>query len=163
MCFIKELQGDEIIDYVAVLHERYKWMISNDIYMWKIENLELYGMIKRYGNPQFYGAYEKNECVGGFILIEQDTRYWPNNLNDKAYYFHKFVVSPEYSNQGYSHKMLEWVKEYGKLNGKNFIRLDYEKSRDYLRNMYKGHGFEDIGEMRTDEGSLLVLGEYRIF
>jgi GNAT superfamily N-acetyltransferase len=162
MFVMKELLGNEIIDYVDILHERYKWMISHEIFMWEFKYLELNGMIKRYEEPLFYGAYEDKECVGGFVLIEKDDRYWPRNVKDKAYYLHKFVVSPKYSKMDYSHKMLEWVKQYGNEKGKKYIRLDYEKSRTYLRNMYLEHGFEDISEMKTDEGAILILGEYKI-
>jgi len=35
----------------------------------------------------FFGGFKDELCVGGFILIEKDERYWPNHIGDKAYYF----------------------------------------------------------------------------
>ena len=116
---IRKIEKAEIDEYMKILHLRYEWLKKNDIGMWKLENLEKESMIKRYEDPMFYGAFENNECVGGFILLEKDKRYWPDNLEDRAYYFHKFVVHPNHGRKGYSHRILEWVKEYGKENKKN--------------------------------------------
>jgi hypothetical protein len=43
--------------------------------MWKIENLDIEGMIKRYEDPVFFGAFNDQVCIGGFLLIEHDKRY----------------------------------------------------------------------------------------
>jgi GNAT superfamily N-acetyltransferase len=162
MFFVEELKNEKIDMFSDALIERYNWLNDHNLHMWKIENLDIEGMIKRYEKPVFYGAFEDQTCVGGFILLDEDKRYWPNNLNDKAFYFHKFVVRPNFSGMGYADKILEWVKEYGIHKNKNYIRLDYEKRREYLRNMYLKHGFADHSEMETSEGNVLVLAECKI-
>jgi hypothetical protein len=162
MVEIINITGERINEYISVLHERYYWMKEHKLDMWKIENLEKESLIERYDKPKFFAGFVDKICVGGFILIEQDIRYWPNNLFDKAYYFHKFVISPRFGKKGYSGEMLEWVKDYGKQNDKDYIRLDYQKNRSYLRNMYLKHGFIDISEMTTSEDHILVLGEFKI-
>jgi GNAT superfamily N-acetyltransferase len=162
MFTIQCLTYEDMDIYIQLLHERYYWLKEHKVDMWTLEKLGKNALYKRYIDPQCYVGYENSECVGGFLLIEQDPRYWPNNLHDNAFYFHKFVVSPRFGGKGYSSKMLEWVKVFGKEKGKNYIRLDYQKSRSYLRNMYLRHGFVDIDEIENDEGKLLILGEYRI-
>jgi GNAT superfamily N-acetyltransferase len=162
MLRIRKIEDKSIDEYIYVLHERFEWLGKNGIAMWKLENLEKKSLIDRYEDPNFYGAFENNECVGGFILIEKDKRYWPEQLDDKAYYFHKFVIHPNHGGKGYSHDILEWVKNYGKENGKKYIRLDYEKKRDYLRNLYIQHGFKDIREIKIEDEKIVVLGEYCI-
>jgi GNAT superfamily N-acetyltransferase len=159
MIEIRQLKENQIAQYITVLHERYYWLKDHNLDMWDLEKLLKESLVERYKSPVFYAGFENNVCVGGFILIDKDEKYWPNNLNDDAFYFHKFVVSPRYSRKGYSGVMLEWVKEYGKEKGKDFIRLDYEKRRTYLRNMYLKHGFIDVNEMTTNEGHLLILAE----
>jgi GNAT superfamily N-acetyltransferase len=159
---IRCISDSHIDEYINVLHERYYWLKEHNLDMWKIENLEKISLQTRYEDPIFYAGYEDGICIGGFILLEKDIRYWPNNLNDEAYYFHKFVVSPRFGHKGYSSKMLEWVKTFGKQNGKDYIRLDYQKNRTYLRNMYLKHGFIDISETITNEDHVLILGEFKI-
>jgi GNAT superfamily N-acetyltransferase len=161
MLNIKQLMGEEINKYLQVLIERYDWLVSKNLAMWNLENLSIDGLISRYENPQFYGAFLEGVCVGGFILIQQDKRYWPSNIKDRAFYFHKFVVSPKYGGMGYSEEMLEWAKKYTKIMNKDFLRLDYQKNRNYLRTMYRKHGFEDIEVTINSDGCILVLGEYK--
>jgi hypothetical protein len=156
------IENQLIDEYLSILNDRCLWLKERDLDMWKNQNLKKSAMIQKYKNPIFYGAFENKVLIGGFILIEEDKRYWPNNLNDKAYYFHKFVVSLRYGGLGYSHKILGWVKDYGSKKKKEYIRLDYQKQRDYLRKMYLGHGFIDKDEIIQDDGSILVLGEYKI-
>jgi GNAT superfamily N-acetyltransferase len=162
MFFVEELRNEKIKYFSNALIERYNWLNDHNIHMWKIENLNVEGMIARYENPIFYGAFEDEVFIGGFILIEQDKRYWPNNLHDKAFYFHKFVVRPQFSGLGYADRILEWVKEFGIKKDKTYIRLDYEKRREYLRNMYLKHGFKDFSEMQTSEGNIVILAECKI-
>jgi hypothetical protein len=162
MFSIVQLSDDNIEEYISVLKERYFWLKEQNLEMWKLESLEKKSLIERYVNPMFYGAYENKECIGGFILVDKDVRYWPNNIEDEAYYFHKFVVSPKYGGKGYSGSIIEWVKSFGRRNDKKYIRLDYQKKRKYLRNMYLKNGFNDVNEIKTNDGDILVLGEYEI-
>jgi GNAT superfamily N-acetyltransferase len=162
MFYVEELNNENTYLFSSALIERYNWLNEHNLHMWKIENLNIEGIILRYERPVFYGAFEDKICIGGFILIEEDKRYWPNNITDKAFYFHKFVVRPKFSGKGYADKILEWVKEFGGKKGKAYIRLDYEKRRDYLRKMYLKHGFQDYSEMKTSEGNTLVLAQYVI-
>jgi len=159
---IEELERKEASAYEAVLMERARWLDEHGLHMWKPEHLSIDGMIERYGKPAFFGAFEGPDCAGGFALLEEDERYWPGRAGDRAFYIHKFVVSPRFAGKGYADRMLEWSKDLGRQRGKDFVRLDYTKQRSYLRSMYLRHGFEDAGESTTPEGTVLVLGECRL-
>lgn len=162
MFSVHELEGEKIEDFSKVLIERYYWLIEHDIKMWSPDKLTVEGLYRRYKDPKFYGGYVEDQIIGGFILVEEDERYWPENTNDKAFYFHKFVISPKSKGKGYSNLMIQWVKDYGKKMKKEFIRLDYQKRREYLRKMYLENGFIDQIEIENDEGDLLLLAEYKI-
>jgi hypothetical protein len=163
MFSVQQLNGNRINEYIKVLVERFYWMKQkNKSNMWIIDKLNEQALIDRYKDPMFFGGFEETICVGGFILIEKDNRYWLNQMDDSALYFHKFVVSPMFAGKGYSKRMLDWVKEYGRLNGKDNVRLDYQKNRSYLRKMYISNGFIDISEIDVDESNILVLAETRI-
>jgi ribosomal protein S18 acetylase RimI-like enzyme len=158
---IEELDREGAAAYEAALIERAAWLDERGMGMWKAEHLTVAGMEARYPKPRFYGAFEGPQLVGGFALLEQDPRYWPDSAGDKAFYFHKFVVGPRFAGRGYADRMLEWVKDLAERSGKDFLRLDYDGSRPYLRGMYLRHGFEDASSTATPEGRKLVLGEYR--
>jgi Acetyltransferase (GNAT) family. len=148
--------------YSALLLERHEWLAAHGLDMWDPRNLSIEGMIARYGDPAFFGLFEDETCVGGFLLVERDMRYWPDREGDAAFYFHKFVVGPRFGGRGYADRALEWVKRYGRERGADFVRLDYEKRREYLRRMYLRQGFEDAREIETEDGEVIVLGEHRV-
>lgn len=158
---VEELDEEGVAAYEAALMERKAWLDGRGEGMWKAEHLTVAGMAARYTNPKFYGAFEGPQLVGGFALLEEDLRYWPDSAGDEAFYFHKFVVSPRFAGRGYADRMLEWVKDLAERSGKDFVRLDYDGGRPYLRAMYLRHGFEDSSSALTPEGRTLVLAEYR--
>lgn len=158
---VVELDEKGAIAYEEALMERKAWLDERGIGMWKSEHLTVAGMIERYPDPRFYGAFEDSECLGGFVLLEDDPRYWPDSRGDRAFYFHKFVVRPRYAGRGYADLMLEWVKDFASRSGKDYVRLDYDGNRRPLREMYLRHGFEDAGGSTTPDGKVLVLAECR--
>jgi GNAT superfamily N-acetyltransferase len=159
---IAELDEDGKAAYEEALRERQAWLDRRGVGMWKSEHLTVAGMVERYPNPKFFGVLEDEDIVGGFVLLEDDPRYWPRAAGDKAFYFHKFVVSPRFAGRGYADRALEWVKGFAARSGKDYVRLDYDGSRAYLRAMYLRHGFEDADAATSSEGKRLVLAEYRV-
>ena len=136
---IKIIEYEHMDELINLWIERHLWLKEHNKEMWKLDQLNKASIIEKYENPKCYLAYEDEEKVGGFLLIEHDRRYWPDEMDEKAYYIHKFVVRTGCGGKGYSDKMLEWIKSYGRDNGKQYVRLDYEKQRKYLRNMYLSH------------------------
>ena len=58
--------------------------------------------------------------------------------------------------------MLEWVKDFGKTTGMDFIRLDYQRGREALQRLYLGHGFSEVAEMTNHDGDLMVKAECKL-
>jgi GNAT superfamily N-acetyltransferase len=141
--------------------KRAKKLILENKKMWDLEQFSVEKLNKKYINPKYYIGYCGKKPFGGFILIENDERYWPGN-KDKALYFHKFVVDESFSGKGLSKEILEWVKEYGKQSGRKYIRLDFEEDREYLKNMYYGNGFIKTGVVIDGRGTKITIAEYEI-
>jgi len=162
MFHVNQITYSEIDEYIDILVERCIWLKAHKIDMWKIEQLNKDSIIQKYENPMCFLAYEDSVSVGGFLLLDIDNRYWPDRYNDKTYYFHKFVIKPEYGGKGYSSKIMNWVKDFGLQNGKDYIRLDYETRRKYLRKMYLSFGFIDVEYLNQNKGFEIVKAEYRL-
>ena len=101
----------------------------------------------------------RDEAVGGFLLVGSDDHYWSEKAGDKALYLHKFVVRLGFGGRGYSGRMLEWVKDFGRAAGMDFVRLDYQRGRGALAGLYLAHGFLEVGEMKNRDGDLMVKAE----
>jgi hypothetical protein len=145
-----------------IMLERAKWLESINKPMWDVDQFTIEKMNEKYGHPAYYLALEDEEIVGGFLLLEDDRRRWPERVGQSAFYIHKFVVKLGCGGNDYSGRMLEWIKKYGKLKGKRYIRIDYERQIDYLRKIYLKHGFDDREIKVIDDGIDLVKAEYII-
>lgn len=135
-------------------------LLEAGIPMWNMAQFSIEALKEKYVSPQYFICYTDNRPSGGFILIEEDRRYWPGSL-DRAFYLHKFVVDSEFRGQNLSGKILDWVKAYGTSQGKAFIRLDFEEDRGYLRDMYFGSGFKKVDVVKVS-GKDITTAEYRI-
>ena len=158
---VHEVDYEHIDKFIEILVERCIWLSSKNLGMWDINQLNKKAIIEKYEIPRCFIGCVDEVKIGGFLLIEQDKRYWPDKLSEKAYYFHKFVVKPGYGGNGYSDKMIEWTKDLCIADNKEYMRLDYEKHRSYLRNMYLKHGFEDIEVQIHNDGKEVVKAEWR--
>ncbi|HAH62567.1 MAG TPA: hypothetical protein DCL73_10790 [Treponema sp.] len=129
--------------------------------MWNPEQFSFDSLNEKYGNPGYFIGYADGRPFGGFLLIEYDERYWPGR-KERAYYFHKFVIDEKFGGQGLSGVILQWVQAYGVRNGKEYIRLDFEEEREYLKKLYYGNGFRKTGVVTDSNGKEITLAEYKI-
>jgi len=161
MLTVKKANAAEVNELISVYIEKVKWLRAANKTMWDEAQFAIEELNRIYNNPVFYVGIVNNTVVGGFILIENDMRYWPEK-NDSAYYFHKFVVANAYCGKGYSDEMIEWVKNYGKENGKKYIRLDYDGNRKPIMELYTRNGFCPVEIISNDHVKRLVKAEYLI-
>jgi GNAT superfamily N-acetyltransferase len=159
---IRKATEEEIDRLLEIWLEKAHWLIDTGKPMWDPTQFSRERLKDKYHKPEYYVCRNEKDIIGGFILIEYDERYWKDHIQDKAYYFHKFVVRSKYKGQGYSGYILEWVKKYGKEMGKDFVRLDYNEERTYLKEMYIRHGFISTDIVKNDDGDVLVIAEYKI-
>ena len=71
-------------------------------------------------------------------------------------------MSSKYAGKGYSKLIIDWVKALGESMGKDYIRIDFNEEREYLRKLYYGNGFECIKRYKDESGKKIALAEYKI-
>jgi len=162
MFHIERIDNERIDELLVMMKERANWLNQNEKRMWDLDKLTKNEIIKRYDEPELYLSYDDKEKVGGFILIHYDKNFWKDRIGEKALYIHKFVVRLGYGKRGYSDKMIEWIKIHAMELGKDYVRLDYMKDREYLRMMYSKNGFEDIDELKLANGDIMIKAEYKM-
>jgi hypothetical protein len=163
MFHVEAIGYDRIEELLDIMREKARWLNSTNRAMWDVSKLTKEALIERYDFPKPFLGLEDKTPVGGFLLLDYDKNYWRESRADAAFYVHKFVVRNGYGGRSYSQRMLEWIKDYGKEQGKQFVRLDYSKERSYLRSMYLRHGFKDIEELKMKGGEVMIKGEYKVF
>ena len=91
-------------------------------------------------------------CV--FVITFSDPFIWQEKDKDPAIYIHRIATHPNYRGQGYVKEIVNWVKQYARENGKDFVRLDTSSGNDRLNNYYVQCGFTYLGVQEcipTDE------------
>ncbi len=159
---IRKATEQEIDVLLNIWIEKSKYLEEKKIKVWDIQQFTQEKLKEKYGEPQYFIGLANNRIFGAFILIEKDDKYWSDRLSEKAFYFHKFVVTNEFAGMGYSKIILDWVKNYGKQMGKEYIRLDFNESREYLKQLYYGNGFIKVRVYEENDKHKLVLAEIKI-
>jgi GNAT superfamily N-acetyltransferase len=159
---IRKATDAEIDILLGIWLDKEKSLEKKGIAVWDIRQFTKENLGRKYSAPEYCIGTLEGDAFGGFILLEEDLHFWPGRQEDNAYYFHKFVIRDKYSGMGLSKAILDWVKDRGRENGKDFIRLDFNENRDYLKKLYYGNGFERVGIASEDEENRIVLAEYRI-
>ncbi len=158
----EKIEIERINEIISILVEKAKYLNSINKTMWDIHKLTKEKILKQYNNPLLFLVIYDEKILGCFILIEKDEKNWPESKDDEAYYLHRLVVRTDFCGKGYSKNIIDWIKEYAKNNNKDYVRIDYDKKREYLDKLYKLNGFVDVGEYEIRPGLILTKSEYKI-
>jgi len=74
-----------------------------------------------------------------------DPLIWLERNQDSAVYIHRIATNPNFRGQNLVLKIVEWAKEYAKVNHKQFIRLDTVGENKKLIAYYQKCGFDFLG------------------
>lgn len=94
--------------------------------------------------------------------MEADHHFWKENQEDSAFYIHKLVVPRHLKGMGYGRLMVEWILEYSRKIGKDFVRLDSYGDRGYLTSLYSGCGFSPKETLVMPDGIEIIKWEYSL-
>lgn len=162
MLTVKKADTNEVNTLLSIYIEKVKWLRLVNKPLWDESHFTLEAIKNKYDNPIFYVGVIDNEIIGGFILVENDRLYWPEVVDNSAYYFHKLVISNKYCGKSYSDEMIEWVKNYGREMNKKYIRLDYDGNRKTITDLYTRNGFIPVETISNQHVSKLIKAEYII-
>ncbi|KLU62629.1 acetyltransferase (GNAT) family protein [Peptococcaceae bacterium CEB3] len=159
---IKQIGYDELEILLSMYREKAEWLNRIGQPMWSMEYLEKQNFITKYDYPDCFVAYINDIPIGGFILLESDKLFWGTDDHLAVYYIHKLVVTHDYTGQGNAEKMLGWIEEYAKTNGKEAVRLDCYEDRKYLLQLYKSCGFNLVEVKVMPDGTRIAQFEKRL-
>jgi len=159
---IKSANSNEKKIFIQKMVEKCRLLNNNGLMTWNIDSLTEDKLNKQYINPQYFVCYLNNQFIGGFILLTSDDFFWPENTEDDSFYIHKLLVCNGFNGNGYGNFIMNWIKEYGKKNGKKFLRLDYFKSKHKLKFFYEENGFYKVDEIKYQDRDINIKVEYQL-
>lgn len=100
---------------------------------------------------------DDSDPVGCMALTDLDLKYWSDIPKGESLYLHKLAVKRSYAGIGAADKLINFAKKLAHDRGINSIRLDFNKKRDKLRQLYERNGFRYVKEKKVSEDYSLDL------
>ena len=135
----------------TVLIEAAHWLREKGIAPWDPENFSKDNLLTQVEDGNFWVCILGGKVAGVLKFQMEDELYWRGFPKDEAVYTHKLTVSRRFSGQGLAERMLNWAVMKGAELGRNYLRLDFEASRENLCRIYESFGFEREGEILLGE------------
>lgn len=122
---------------------------------WDVSNVETNDKIKSWYKPlsdesHYYVLFDDDIPILGTILHTSKIYDDWDDFNGTALYIYRTAISDEARGKYNPINILEFFKTYAKQLGLEYIRMDFDGSRENLKNFYYRLGFEFVYEDKTD-------------
>ncbi|MFT8315387.1 MAG: GNAT family N-acetyltransferase [Clostridium sp.] len=148
---IVNVNANNIELFSNVLMESAKWLDSIEQSMWKIKDLTVNELLKKYDINEMKLCYEDGNLIGVYILQWYDSLFWAELKKNDSGILHKLAVCREYSKMGYGKKIIGSAELLCKNHDVNSLRLNCGTSRPRLRNFYESVGFKMVDRVFIDD------------
>ena len=105
-------------------------------------------LTKEIEQERHWKIVQHQEVAFIFSVAFEDPLLWDERNRDPSIYLHRMVSSPVYRGRGFVREVVQWALNYGRSNGKKFIRLDTCADNDKLNQHYQLAGFSFCGLKR---------------
>jgi ribosomal protein S18 acetylase RimI-like enzyme len=126
-----------------ILGEACRWLADQGIRQWTVPFGEDY-IRRKIAGREFHLVNLAGAPVGVFRLLWSDFEFW-GNAPDNAAYIHTLAVLRKYAGRGVTQRVIAWVAERAKEQGKEYLRLDCMAGNQRLRDYYERLGFTPVG------------------
>ena len=92
-------------------------------------------------------------CI--FSVQYTDPFIWGKRDQQDAIYLHRIVVNPHYKGQKQFDKVLDWAKQFARLEHLKYIRMDTWADNFRIISYYQTYGFIFIGNYKTPDAAEL--------
>lgn len=147
---VVNVNTNNIETFSKVLTEAAKWLDSSGQSMWKVKDLTVDELLKKYDIEEMKLCYESGDLVGVYVLQWYDPLFWAELKKYESGILHKLAVCRGYRGMGYGKKIIESAEHVCKSNGVNSLRLNCGTFRPKLRNFYESAGFKMVDRVFID-------------
>ncbi len=102
-------------------------------------------------NDLQYKMVEKGEVLAIFALSFNDEQFWKERAKDPSIYIHRIVTHPDHYGKKMTEKIITWAKDFGKNQGKKYIRIDTWGDNKRLLDYYIKCGFRWVDTIELDK------------
>jgi GNAT superfamily N-acetyltransferase len=139
---IRQAGVAEVHTVSEILIEAASWLEKQGIPLWNVHELSEEHLHEDVASGFYILAEANGNPAGTLKYIMADPIIWPDVRDGESAFVHRVAVRREYAGGTVSTAMLKWAVNRTRALGRRFLRLDCEISRDKLRNIYEGFGFQ---------------------
>ena len=92
-----------------------------------------------------YKIVDEDTIVCIFVIAFNDAYIWGERDITPSLYIHRIVTNPLFRGNSYVKSITDWAMEYGRNNGKQFVRMDTWGDNQKLIDYYSKNGFTFLG------------------
>jgi GNAT superfamily N-acetyltransferase len=137
-----------------ILIEAAQWLRDCGMSLWQPEQLTPEQTAPDVRAGHFFLAWSGTAAVGTMRLTTSDPRFWPDALPGEALYLHRLAVRRTAAGGPASSALLRHAVACAAAQGAAFLRLDCDRERPRLRQVYERFGFRFHSE--RDMGGIVV-------
>lgn len=144
---------DDIEKFHKIIISRCNWLAEKNVNQWKVTSYPIRYSID-YFKEQINNLYiikNNDEVLGGFLLKDNDEKYWSDSNDVNAYYIHHLAT--KIGIKGLGKSLIEYAINKSKQDNKDFLRLDCVAHNKKLNEYYKQLGFVYSGEIQIKNWS----------
>ena len=159
---IKQATGIDIPVIEDILLDVVQWMKEHGLEnQWNATNVKWSQLSQNYSIDEFYVQYHDGVPVGCMALTDYDGRYWSQFSKGESIYLHKLAVRRSYAGGELSKEVIQFAKDFAQKQGVSALRLECNRKRMKLRELYEKEGFVLVQEIEIPQPGM-ALYEYKI-
>lgn len=160
---VKQAEGKDIVIIEEILFDAVKWMHRMNLEnKWNEDNIKWERLSNQYKITDFYIDYEENIPAGCMVLTQYDQQNWPEIVDGESLYIHKLAIKREFAGRKISDELINYAKSTAELYHIKTIRLNCNKSRKKLRELYERQGFICVSEKVEADGYGVAFYRYDV-
>lgn len=101
---------------------------------------------KEIDEQRHYVIIAEGQIAGTFCVTFSDPLIWKEADEMPAIYIHRIATSQYFRGYNLVKQIINWAKEFAKINNLQYIRMDTGSGNDRLINYYISCGFTFIGD-----------------
>ena len=126
----------------TILLEAIVWMEDNGTSLWSRQEVSPASIESDITQGKYHVAIgPDSKILATFMLSTIDEIFWPEEKAHEAVYIHKIAVRRNYSGQNLTRHIIDFAKLQAQQAGIQRLRLDCDRTRPKLNNLYQSLGF----------------------
>lgn len=148
---IQKVNQEEQASVWGVINSASEKLADEGLHHWKDYYTEKV-VADKFSSGEVFLFKQNNIAIGTFTLStkipsEYDLQFFTEPENTKVVYLSAFAVHSEFQGKGIASFLIEYIKQYAKEQGYEYIRFDARADYKVLIDFYKRHEFEVVGRI----------------